>query len=48
MAAKHSRIKTAEYLVDVLQEKGIDINIKDDSGVSIVYIQISLVSLLAK
>ena len=37
MAAKlgDNIIKTVEYLADDLKQKGIDINIKDDSGVSI-------------
>ena len=38
MAAKRSGdniITTVKYLADDLKQKGIDINIKDDSGVSI-------------
>ena len=39
MAAKKGNIETLEYLVADLQKKGIGINVKDDSGVSISCIQ---------
>ena len=48
MAAKKGNIETLEYLVDDLQKKKIGIDVKDDSGVSISCIQISLVCQLAK